>query len=82
MMGPTKMPPPPNSLLLRVCFFAFLQFFVGGLIVAAGVFAVSLFETGSHAEYTRIVSLGPLLALSAVGLVRALWIFVASRLNQ
>jgi hypothetical protein len=73
---------PPNSLLLRVCFFAFFQFFVGGLILAGGVFAVSLFQTGMRAEYTRIVSLGPLLVLSAVGLVRAIWIFVASRLDR
>lgn len=82
MTGPTGMSHPPNSLLLRVCFFAFLQFFVGGLILAAGVFVVSLFQTGLRAEYTRIVSLGPLLVLSAVGLVRAVWIFVASRLNR
>jgi len=70
---------PPNSHLLRMCLFAFLQFFVGGLILAAGVFSVSIFQTGMRAEYTRYVSLGPLLVLSAVGLVRAIWIFVVSR---
>ena len=73
---------PSIKLLLRVCFFAFLQFFVGGLILTAGVFAVSFFQTGMRAEYTRMVSLGPLLVLSAVGFVRAIWIFVSSRLNR
>lgn len=76
------MPHPSNSVLLRVCFFAFFQFFVGGLILAAGGFAVSFFQTGMRAEYTRFVSLAPLLVLSAVGLVRAIWIFVVSRLDH
>lgn len=72
----------PNSLLLGVCFIAFSQFFVGGLILAAGVFTVSFFQVGARAEYTRVVSLGPLVVSSAVGLVRAILIFVTSRLGS
>ena len=73
---------PANRFLLRACFFAFFSFFVGGLIIAAGGFAVSLFQTGIRAEYTRFASLGPLLVLSVVGLMKAIWIFVAYHMNQ
>jgi hypothetical protein len=73
---------PSNRFLLRACFIAFFSFFVGGLILTAGGFAVSFFQTGMRAEYTRVVSLAPLAVLSALGLLRAIWIYVAYRLND
>ena len=72
----------PKSVLLRLSFVEFFSFFVGGLIIAAGVLAVSLFQTGMRAEYTRFISLAPLLVLSAVGLLRAVWHFFALQRDQ
>ncbi len=70
------------SPVLRICLLTLLQFLVPGAGLTALGFIVSLFQTGARAEVTRIASLGPILALGVVGLVRAIWIFVASRLNR
>ena len=67
--------------VLRICMLTLLQYLVPGVGLAILVFIASMFQTGTRAEFLRIASLGPLLALGAVGLARAIWIFVASRLD-
>jgi len=65
--------------LVSASLFAFAQFALGGVVLAAGALGVSLFQSGARAEYTRAVSVAPLLVLSTVGLVRAIWVALLLR---
>jgi hypothetical protein len=72
-------PPSVARLLALASLFAFAQYVVGGAILSGGVLAVSLFQSGKRAEYTRALSIIPLLVLSAAGIIRAIAVFVALR---
>ena len=48
----------------------------------AVAFVGSLFQRDARAEYIRFIGLDILLVLAAIGVVRAIWIFVTSRQNR
>ena len=56
-----------------------LQYLVPGAGLTILGLIVSLFQTGARAEFMRIASLGPILALGIVGLARALWVLATSQ---
>lgn len=71
-----------SNLVLRIYLLTLLQYLVPGAGLGALAYIVSLFQTGMRAEYTRIVALGAVLVMLTVGILRIVWIFVASRLNR
>lgn len=68
----------PLRLLLHVSAIGFAQFALGGVLIAALCLAISLFQSDARAEYTRAMSIVPLVAFSALGLLRALAIIVTA----
>ena len=48
--------------------------------MAALVLLVSFFQTGTQAEFTRLMSLGLFLILCIPGLLNAIWIVVRGRI--
>ena len=71
-----------NNLRLRISFLSFLQWLAPGVAMWAVAFVGSLFQRGARAEYIRFIGLDILLVLAAIGVVRAIWIFVTSRQNR
>jgi hypothetical protein len=68
--------------VLRIYLLMLLQYLVPGAGLGALAYIVSLFQTGMRAEYTRIVALGAFLVMLVVGILRIVWIFLASRSNR
>jgi hypothetical protein len=68
--------------LALVSFLAFSQLALGGALMSVVVLAVSLFQSGKRAEYTRWLSLAPLVVMAAAGILRVIriWAVVAWRL--
>jgi hypothetical protein len=64
-------------LVALTSFLAFAQFVLGGALLSACVLVVSFFQSGKRAEYTRLLSLAPLLVSIAMGILRAIWVIVA-----
>ncbi len=68
-----------SRLPMRAALLAYVQFPLGGALLSAIGFAVSLFQSGPRAEYTRAVSLAPVLVMSVAGLVRAAYVYFVVR---
>jgi YD repeat-containing protein len=64
-------------LVALTSFLACAQFVLGGALLSACVLVVSFFQSGKRAEYTRLLSLAPLLVSIAMGILRAIWVIVA-----
>jgi hypothetical protein len=70
------------GLLLRICWIIFSRWFGGGLLLAAGLFVASLFQTGVRAQATRIMCVLPIAVCSLIGLLQVGWTLLVARQNR
>jgi hypothetical protein len=71
-----------QNLTRRIYVLTFLQVFVPGTVFSVVGLVISLFRSGTFAEYTRLVSVGIFLVGLAGAFLRVLVVFVLMRLRE